>query len=331
LDEFHSYCFNFKEKKELCEQLVNLSPHFLENIISIINESEPEIIEKGDSECSFDINELKVKTLMKLKEYIGSINSDLTKPVGGGSGLDKKESNNKKDKMKIDHDTNLSNNFIIKKENEIHIKEENEMVPITIEKFVIKEKVVIKEEKEETEETEDKSEKEDEEEESSNEHSDENYIENKEPSIEEEIMEEEIEVAKDDIMVNFVLYDLRPKVGEKKGKRRCPKCKKQFKDKSNLVKHIRTHTGEKPYSCQYCGKTFRHTSTRNDHLNIHLNRNPHVCDYEGCNKQFANAANLKRHKRIHTGEKPYQCRYCDKRFTQSTNCKQHERIHLKGK
>jgi len=133
------------------------------------------------------------------------------------------------------------------------------------------------------------------------------------------------------IVVNFMLYDLRPKEGEKKYKKRCPKCKKEFKDKSNLIKHIRTHTGEKPYKCDYCGKCFRHTSTRNDHLNIHLNRNPHVCDYEGCNKQFANAANLKRHKRIHTGEKPYKCKFCDKRFTQSTNCKQHEKIHNKGK
>lgn len=36
----------------------------------------------------------------------------------------------------------------------------------------------------------------------------------------------------------------------------CPHCPKSFTQRSNLTRHVRIHTGVKPYSCMYCDKRF---------------------------------------------------------------------------
>ncbi|MPC19287.1 Zinc finger protein 775 [Portunus trituberculatus] len=47
----------------------------------------------------------------------------------------------------------------------------------------------------------------------------------------------------------------------------CPYCyRSTFKQTSDLKRHIRIHTGEKPFSCQYCA----YSAVRREHLNDHL-------------------------------------------------------------
>ena len=79
----------------------------------------------------------------------------------------------------------------------------------------------------------------------------------------------------------------------------CTYCTKEFKKPSDLVRHIRIHTHEKPYKCTQCFRAFAVKSTLTAHIKTHSGVKDYRCDE--CNKLFSTQGSLKVHLRLHTG------------------------------
>nr|XP_008119193.1 PREDICTED: zinc finger protein 502-like [Anolis carolinensis] len=99
-------------------------------------------------------------------------------------------------------------------------------------------------------------------------------------------------------------------------------CKGNSKDPQRSIK-------PKSYKCSDCGKVYRRNTDLGRHQRTHTGERPYPC--LDCGKSFSRSSILIEHQRIHTGEKPYICSHCGQGFSQSSNRKQHEKIHGKDK
>lgn len=106
----------------------------------------------------------------------------------------------------------------------------------------------------------------------------------------------------------------------------CHVCGKQFRAEPQIQRHVReVHEGIKEHACPICGRKFANTRTRNDHVTVHTGERRLVCHL--CGKRFKTRATFHTHKRSHTNLFPHNCTHCGKSFRRKYECTKHMMIH----
>lgn len=100
----------------------------------------------------------------------------------------------------------------------------------------------------------------------------------------------------------------------------CDHCRKKFKNKVLLKRHVERHT-TKLLNCRDCLKKFKSTRNLRVHERIHKNERPYKCNI--CSKTFVQSGSLVLHLRIHSNDKPYKCNDCPKAYFQKRGLEFH--------
>ena len=129
----------------------------------------------------------------------------------------------------------------------------------------------------------------------------------------------------------------------------CKECNFATPLKPDLVKHSRTHSGERPFECGKCDLKFRHKGGLAQHLLTHQEGRFECdqCDYKAtlkghlvlhimthsgvkphnCDSCSTRKGDLVINQRKHTGERPFSCTDCSYKAVKSSLLTVHMRKH----
>lgn len=358
-----------EERKKLCEQIVNLPGHVLYDVIELIRKEEPESLKYVDSQCVFDTATMGDEVLTHIKELIKNYNfnkqsfSDENHYLSNGGSFEGLSPTipfdqlmDSQDDIPLSRDFSQLNGFDLtfnddlghyswKSDNDI-LKQEPYSLPIKTETpsnvltnlpygldDMNKRKAAELE------------------------HGDEKRFKASTPVGSESLVRNRTwkpqlsprktpaprqdpnkrsrkellaQGFKDAFTMNgFQIYIGKDSTGTAK-RLVCGECGKQFRGRSEVIVHVRTHTGEKPLVCKYCNKKFAHPSNLKVHERGHRGEKPYKCTFPGCGRKFAHSMSLKDHIYKHTGEYPHKCSTCGKGFRSRAYLSKHLKTHKKG-
>uniref|UniRef100_A0A1A9Z4V6 Protein krueppel n=1 Tax=Glossina pallidipes TaxID=7398 RepID=A0A1A9Z4V6_GLOPL len=151
-------------------------------------------------------------------------------------------------------------------------------------------------------------------------------------TMKKEAKETEKSIRKNNNFVSNVKgHTTRRRYGASKNEEnRCLQCNRTFSRYNHLLRHMLTHSDEKPHVCCYCGKRF----SRSDHLQKHIaslhTEKQFKCDQ--CSCAYGRKDHLQRHKETRHGNNPpppklFECDMCEKKFTTKAYLMKHKQLH----